>query len=145
VNSRVDAYIASLEPSKQELAIALRNVIISTVPGIDEKLSFKIPFYHYFGMFCYLNKVKEGLDLGFCRGKDLIDEFPQLQLKNRAMVASLPICSLRDIQQLNVKEIIVTAAIWYEEAAKQKISFVRSSSKGKKNPSTRRDKLDKLL
>ena len=72
----VDEYIESLPDNKRELCSLLRELILSNVPGIEEKLSFKIPFYHYFGMFMYLNNTKEGIDVAFCRGKDLLQEFP---------------------------------------------------------------------
>ncbi len=100
-------------------------MILENVPGIKEKLSFKIPFYHYFGMFVYLNNTKEGIDIGFCRGRDLLEAFPQLTIKSRAIVATLCIRNKKDIISLNVREVIVAAADWNEEAKRLKIPMVK--------------------
>jgi uncharacterized protein len=130
---KVDVYIDLLEEEKARLVKPLRQLIHSLVPGIEERLSFKIPFYHYFGMFCYINPVPGGIDLGFCRGKDLINEFPQLQLKDRAMVATLLVQSVKDIERLKIREVIAAAAIWNETAKNQSIPMVkRKISRSKK-------------
>ncbi len=89
MNRLVDEYIESLPDEKREIAEQLREMILNIIPNVQEKLSFKIPFYHYHGMFCYINEVKDGIDLGLCRGKDLIDVLPQLDQGKRVMVASV--------------------------------------------------------
>lgn len=125
----VDEYISDLSETQQILAEKVRNMLISLVPAIEEKLSFKIPFYHFFGMFSYINAVPNGIDIGFCRGKDLIEAFPQLELKERAIVASIRLYTIKDIKAFELREIIVSAAIWNEEAKKKKISMVKKKRK----------------
>ena len=125
----VDEYIESLPHDKREIAELIRELILSNVPGIAEKLSFKIPFYHYFGMFMYLNNTKEGIDVAFCRGKDLTEQFPQLTTKQRAIVATVCIRNKKDIASQHLREIIVAAASWNEEAKKQKIPMVKTIRK----------------
>lgn len=121
----VDAYIDNLTETQQVIAEQLRRLLFSLVPGIEEKLSFKIPFYHYYGMFCYINAIPGGIDLGFCRGKDLTGEFSSLESRGRAMVASVTLFSLADIKQKEVREIIVAAACWNEEAKKNKVPMIK--------------------
>jgi uncharacterized protein len=123
----VDAYIDGLPAGEAIVVESLRELILLLVPGVQEKLSFKIPFYHYFGMFCYINRTRGGIDLGFCRGKDLVEEFPQLLLKERAIVATVCIKTKKDIVRLQVREIVVAAAIWNETAKKNKIPMVKRS------------------
>lgn len=127
--SAVDTYIESLPETKAEIASLVRELLISTVTGIEERFSFKIPFYHYYGMFCYINATKEGIDVGFCRGKDLVLTFPQLQMTSRVMVASLLLRTKKDINQLELPAIIAAAAAWNEEAYHKKISMVRKKGK----------------
>jgi hypothetical protein len=122
----VDSYIGSLSDTQQAIAENVRRILFSLVPDIQEKLSFKIPFYHYFGMFCYINAIPNGIDVGLCRGKDLIDEFPSLELKGRAIVATISLYSVKDIKHKAVREIIIAAALWNEEAKKKKIPMVKS-------------------
>ncbi len=121
----VDAYIDNLSETQQAIAEQVRRLLTSLVPGIQEKLSFKIPFYHYFGMFCYINAIPNGIDLGFCRGKDLTGEFPSLEGKGRAIVASVSLYAVSDIHKKEVREIIVAAALWNAEARKKKIPMVK--------------------
>lgn len=123
----VDEYIESLPDDRREICEIARELILSNVPGIEEKLSFKIPFYHFFGMFMYLNNTKEGIDVAFCRGKDLLEEFPQLNIKKRATIATVTIQNKKDITKLTLREIIVAAAAWNEEAKRLKIPMVKSS------------------
>ncbi len=126
MSALVDTYIDDLSDSQQAIAKNVRRLLFNLVPEIQEKLSFKIPFYHYFGMFCYINAIPNGIDLGLCRGKDLTGEFPSLELKGRAIVATVSLHSVKDIKQKEVREIIIAAALWNEEAKKKKIPMVKS-------------------
>lgn len=129
MNRLVDEYIESLPNEKREIAEQLRELILTIIPHVQEKLSFKIPFYHYHGMFCYLNAVKDGIDLGLCRGKDLVDVLPQLEQGKRVMVASVIIRSKKEIQTKNIQDVLLTAANWQEEAKRLKISMINAKKK----------------
>lgn len=126
---KVDEYIDLLPPEKAVLVEQIRELLFQLVPGIDERFSFKLPFYHYFGMFCYINSNKEGVYLAFCRGKDLLDEFPQLELNGRATIATVTIRDRKDIDRLQIRELISVAAIWNEEAKRQNIRIVAPRKK----------------
>ncbi len=129
MNRLVDEHIESLPDEKREIAEQLREMILTLIPHVQEKLSFKIPFYHYHGMFCYLNEVKDGIDLGLCRGKDLIDVLPQLEQGKRVMVASVIVRSKKEIQTKQIEEVLLTAANWQEEAKRLKISMINTKKK----------------
>ncbi len=131
MNRLVDEYIESLPDEKREIAEQIREMILTLIPHVQEKLSFKIPFYHYAGMFCYLNEVKDGIDIGLCRGKDLVDVLPQLEQGKRVMVASVIVCSKKEIQTKQIEEVILTAANWQEEAKRLKISMINAKKKNK--------------
>ncbi len=126
----VDSYIDGLPGDQQHIAVQLRNIIHSLVPAVEEKFSFKIPFYHYFGMFCYINPVKDCIDLGICNGKSFADEFEHLEVKGRALIATVRLHRLHDIEQKQVAEILATAAILKEETANRK----KAGSRKQKRP-----------
>ncbi len=128
----VDEYIFNLSAEQQGIANKVRQLLLTLVPGIEEKLSFKIPFYHYYGMFCYINAIPNGIDVGFCRGKDFAIEFEHLETKGRAIVATVALYSVKDIQQKELREIIVAAALWNEEAKKKKIPMVKKKAAKRK-------------
>jgi hypothetical protein len=132
MNRLVDDYIESLPDDKRQIAEAIRELILTTVPYAEEKLSFKIPFYHYFGMFCYMNEIKEGIDLGFCRGKDLVFAWPQLDLRGREMVASLIITHKKQIQEYKLNDLLLSAAAWQQEAKQMKLPMVKKKKAASK-------------
>jgi hypothetical protein len=121
----VDDYIESLEPLQQSIAAKLRDLLLEHIDGIEERFSFKIPFYYYFGMFCYINKIPGGVAIGFCRGKDLVMAFPQLEQENRAMIALIRLYAVADIKTKEVLQVILAAAEWNREAKLQKIPMVK--------------------
>ena len=129
MNRLVDEYIESLPDEKREIAEQVRELILSVIPNVQEKLSFKIPFYHYHGMFCYINEVKDGIDLGLCRGKDLVDVLPQLEQGKRVMVASVIIRNKKEIRSKQIEEVLLTAANWQEEAKRLKNSMINTKKK----------------
>lgn len=117
----VDAYIDALPPEKAVIAEQLRRMIHALVPGVQEKLSFKLPFYHYYGMFCYINAIKTGgVDLCILNGKRIAPDFAQLEVKGRAIVASIRLFHVKDIDRLQVAEILAAAAIDKEVMAAEK-------------------------
>jgi uncharacterized protein len=116
----VDSYIDGLAEDKKIIVAQLRHIIHALVPAVQEKYSFKIPFYHYFGMFCYINPVKDGVDLGICNGKSFAEEFEHLDVKGRALIATVRLHTLKDIAAKQVEEIIATAAIVKETTAAAK-------------------------
>jgi len=108
-----DRYIDNLPEPARSIALRIQQMVVTQIPGVEERFSFKIPFYHYYGMLLYINPVKDGgVDIGFCRGKELATAFPQLEIKNRAIVASCRLYTEKDIARYDLAELIVAAAAW---------------------------------
>lgn len=122
---RVDEFIETLPQPQQAIAGRLRSLLLDLVPGIEERFRFEVPFYDYHGMFCYLHFNRAGLHLCFCRGKELLMAFPQLELKNRAAIASVTLREEKDIQQLEISHLVIAAAAWGKEAAALKIPMIK--------------------
>jgi uncharacterized protein len=127
----VDDYIEQLPEPRKEICEKIREMVLTFVPETEERFSFKVPFYHYFGMFMYFSNIKDGVSVCFLRGKDLVELFPQLQQNNRVIVASVLITSRADIYNLDLKEIILTAAAWNQEAKMLKRPMVKAAKKKK--------------
>lgn len=123
----VDIYIENLPEEMGVIAEEIRALIFNIVPEVQETFSFKIPFYKYFGMFCYLTKLgkKHELHLTFLRGKDLIFIYPQLEQKGRAIAASICFKNKADFNKIEVAELITTAAIWQKEAYEMGEGFLK--------------------
>jgi hypothetical protein len=129
---QVDAYIEALPEEKQELCNTIRELIFENVPAVEERFSYKLPVYHYFGMFMFMNNTKEGIDVAFMRGKDLLATFPQLENKDRAIIASVCIRNKKDIMKYDVPQMIMSAAAWNMEARQLKIPMVKKRTTAKK-------------
>lgn len=125
---KVSSYIESLPEVESSIAAELRSLICTAIPQVQEKFSFKIPFYHYHGMFCYINYLRKtgGIEVCFCRGKDLLLAYPQLQQNGRNMVAGISLFDMKDIKRKSVSEVLHAAAAWQVEAWQQKRSFLRN-------------------
>lgn len=132
MNRLVDQYIESLPEEKQELCEYIRQLIFENVDGVEERFSYKLPVYHYFGMFLFMNNTKEGIDVAFMRGKDLLDAFPQLEPKARAIIASVCIKNKKDILRYDIPQMIISAAAWNQEANQLKIPMVKKRTAAKK-------------
>jgi hypothetical protein len=127
----VDDFIDALPDERRVICEKIREMIFALVPAIEERFSFNLPFYHYFGMFLYLRNAAEGITVSFCRGKDLVDLFPELSSNGRAIVASVCITTASEIHSKQLQEIILTAAAWNQEAKMRKIPIVRAPSQKK--------------
>jgi uncharacterized protein len=123
---QVDAYIDALPAPLDAAATAVRQLLFEAVPSLEERFSFKLPFYHYFGMFCYLrhNPQQQALDVTFTRGSELAIAFPQLERRNRAVGASLVLQTVSDIYGLELPAVLQAAAEWQQEAKLMGVALV---------------------
>lgn len=122
---KVNDYIDALTQNEQRLAHTIRKLLFATVPQIEERFSFRLPFYHHYGMFCYIHAGRECINFCVCRGKDLLELFPQLEQKARASIASVTLYQMSDTSKLEVPALITAAAEWNKEAALRKIPILK--------------------
>ena len=110
----VDQYIFNQKEPHQSIMLYLRSVILKTLPEVDEKLSYKIPFYYYDKKpMCYLNILKKTnyVDVAFIQGIFLEDKFSELKdYNNRKQVRSLQVKDLEDFDELMFTELLKEAA-----------------------------------
>ena len=78
---QVLAFIDRQQQEQRQLLHQLRQIILESAPHIEERIKWKIPFYSYQGLLCYLNLQAKGngVVLGFCRGAMLSNEQRLLQ------------------------------------------------------------------
>ena len=125
---QIEHYIEELPEPLNIVAYEVRDMVLQCADGVVEKYSYKMPVYHYHGLFCFLifNKKERALDLSFLRGKDLVEMFPALELRGRHIAASLVLRELKDIDRLHLKEVLATAAAWQVEAKRRGIRLMRT-------------------
>jgi hypothetical protein len=118
----VDQYLFSQKEPYQSILLYVRSVIIKTLPKIEEKYNYKVPFYHHNKKpLCYLNILKRTnyVDIAFVQGIFLQNKFPQLKNYNkRKQVRSLQIKSLENFDEFMFKELLKEASILLDSSAK---------------------------
>ena len=82
-----EQYILNQIEPFQSIMLYVRSVIFKTLPTIEEKYSYKIPFYYFDKKpMCHLNVLKgtNYVDVAFIKGTLLEDNFTELKNdKNR--------------------------------------------------------------
>lgn len=110
----IEQHIINQKEPYQSIMLYIRSVIVRTLPEIDEKFSYKIPFYHHNKKpMCYLNVLKNTnyVDIGFVQGIFLQERYPQLKNDSkRKQVRSLQVKSLEDFDELQFVQILKDAA-----------------------------------
>ena len=122
-SSAVDAYIGNIPEQEQMLWETLRQIILEQSPKIVEEIKYRIPFYSYKGMLCYLNPNKAGgVVLGLCRGNQLSNEQGLLVASDRKMIRHIIINSVEEAEQLPLPEVLQEALMVNELISEGKLN-----------------------
>lgn len=91
-------YILNQEEPHRGVLLFLQAFIENTIPELELKYKYKIPFYYLEGRpFCYLNQSKDYVDLGFWMAAHIEKNKPYLTKAGRKLMRSLRYRSLEDI------------------------------------------------
>ena len=98
----------------QSIMLHIRSVIFNTLPQVNERYSYGIPFYNIGKKpLLYLNVLKgtDFVDVAFVQGVLLEEEFPILKDYNkRKQVRSVQLKSLEDLDQIQFTALLKEAA-----------------------------------
>ncbi|CAH8292747.1 hypothetical protein EV196_10377 [Mariniflexile fucanivorans] len=101
----VDTYFLNQTEPYQSIMLYVRSVILNTLPEVEEKYSYRIPFYNISKKtMIYLNilKGKDYVDVAFVQGILLEKQFPMLKNdNNRKQVRSIRLKTLEDLDHEN--------------------------------------------
>ena len=70
----VDLFILDLPEDIQNIAKALRKIILATSLELVEEYKWSMPNYSYRGLVCYLQTAKKHVNLGFQKGNEFEEE-----------------------------------------------------------------------
>jgi hypothetical protein len=95
-----------LDPERLEMVELLRELVFETVPGVEERLSFNVPFFRRYGALCFIwpgsvswgSTVWEGVEFGFNNGHLLADEANYLDRGKRKQVFTKRFFSLQEVK-----------------------------------------------
>ena len=118
----VDVYFLEQQEPLQSIMLYVRQVILKTLPNIQERYSYKIPFYNMSKKpMIYLNVLKgtDFVDVAFVQGILLENDFPELQnYNNRKQVRSIQLKSIEDLDELRFVKLLQAAAKQLEQSKK---------------------------
>ncbi len=117
-----EQYFLNQKEPYQSIMLYVRSVIFKTLPKIDERYSYKIPFYyHNKKPLCYLNVLKNTnhVDIAFVQGFLLENTFPQLKdHNNRKQVRSLQVKRIDCFNEQNFSQILKEASVLLDKSKK---------------------------
>ena len=83
-------YILNQPEPYRSILLHLQIIIENTIPALDLKYKYRIPFYYLEGRpFCYLNQSKDYVDLGFWNAAHLTVNLEFMCTAKRKMMKSL--------------------------------------------------------
>jgi hypothetical protein len=90
----IDEFLDYLPEEEREIVEILRELILDSLPQLEERLAYNVPYYYGRSRICFIwpasvpwGKVPaQGVQLGFCKGHLLQDEIEFLQKGNRKEV-----------------------------------------------------------
>ena len=110
----VDEYFLNQKEPFQSIMLYVREVILHALPEVEEKYSYKIPFYNCHNKpMVYLNvlKGKNHVDVAFVQGILLEKKFPFLKDDNkRKQVRSIQLKTLEDLNQESFTKLLHEAS-----------------------------------
>jgi hypothetical protein len=110
----IEQYFLNQSEPIQSVMLCLRQIILDTLPNVEEKYKYKIPFYYNNGKsICYLNRLKNTnyVDLAFINGFKLFNKHGLLKAgRGRKMVKSIAYPTLESIDVKLLQVILLEAA-----------------------------------
>lgn len=113
----IEAMLAYLPEDQLEIVDLLRNLVLETIPGVKEKLSFQVPFYSKHSTICLIwpgavpwgSKTREGVELAFNKGYLLHDPYGYLEKGSRKQIFNKRFFKPEDIQESILRQLLLDA------------------------------------
>ncbi len=114
----IEDFIANLPENERRLTEILREIILDTLPGVREKLSYGVPYFYRKSRICFLWPASapmggdyEGVMLGFCKAHQLSNEQGLLDMGVRKEVGAVIFNHVKQIDEEIIREVLLEAAM----------------------------------
>ncbi|MGV3538513.1 MAG: DUF1801 domain-containing protein [Rufibacter sp.] len=105
--SCVDEFLEYLPPHERQLVEKLRQLVVASIPQVQEKLSYNVPYYARHSRICYIwpaavpwGKVPaNSVVLGFCNGHLLQDEIQYLEKAERKQIRTKVFTDVSEMEE----------------------------------------------
>lgn len=118
----VSHYIHKQPSPNREIMTVLRSWILDLGSHTVERISYRVPYFSYYGPLCYFNPGPDGIDFSFTKGNELSDEQQILESRGRKQVRSITFYSLAQVEEHedSIRRLLNEAAILNEYLYKRK-------------------------
>ena len=105
-----EAYILNQTEPFKSMLLHLQVVIEATIPQVELKYKYRIPFYYLEGKpFCYLNQSKDYVDLGFWSAAHLSVHLEHMTTAGRKVMRSLRYRNPDEIDENILVDVLLNA------------------------------------
>ena len=133
----VGELLAFLPEGQFLITEVLRELVLGTLPNVQERLSFNVPFYRLHKGICYIwpgavswgSKTWQGIEFGFNYGNLLADEANYLERGTRKQVFNKRFFSPEEINVELLSAYLLEAAEIDEMMFREKMSNARKRKK----------------
>lgn len=129
VNFRnIEEFLEFLPGDELKIVELLRKIVFQCIPGVEEKISYNVPYYKRHSNICYIwpssvlwgNVKLTGVQFGFNKGYLMQDDIDWLEKGNRKQVFWKTFRSIKEIDIPLLKAYIFEAALVDENVGKKK-------------------------
>lgn len=120
--SPIDYYITDYpNPKTQLLLHELHQIILQSVPLVEQSIKWSLPFYSYLKPLCYMIPLKNGgINLGFMKGNLMSETYKILKSEGRKQIKVIEFQTVEDIFRDEVIMIIQEACLLNEQLYQKK-------------------------
>lgn len=106
----VSSYILEQPEPYRAILLHLQSIVHQTIPAVDLKYKWRIPFFYLEGKpFCYLNRSKDYVDIGFYKAAYLTVHTELMVTQGRKVMKSLRYRSLEEIDDKVLTDVLQEA------------------------------------
>lgn len=111
----IDRFLNLLPPKEAEICTALREIVLSGFPELNEKLSYNVPYYFLKRRVCFIwpASVKpgppNGVQFGICNGYQIRVHKHLLEFAERKIVGIITFNSVTEIVREQIEGLLAEA------------------------------------
>ena len=102
MNKLVDDYISKTNDEQKQILTKLRSLIFDTIEGATEHYKWSRPVYSLSNDFCYLQKNKHHVNIGFMNIDQIQDDEKLLEGTGKTMRH----CKIKKLEDINEKYLV---------------------------------------
>jgi len=106
---KLECYIARLPQEQQEIVVALRKIICTAAPALEETIKWGYPCYVGAGNVCSIMPYKDHVNLAFFRGIELTDPDGLLEGTGKGM-RHVKVYAVIDLPETSIAALVRAAA-----------------------------------